>query len=82
MATETIGGFSHSRDAFPHECDPAGFRSPEWLLDFSFSPEAAAKPAASQTGYFLEGSRLLKQMGRARDNRQMLFRIDVETIRL
>ena len=75
MATATIGGFS-SLEALSQERDSTGPRSPEGLLDFSFLPEVAAKPLASQTRHFLQGSRLLKQMGCARDNLQMFFRFE------
>ena len=75
MATATIGGFS-SLEALSQERDSTGLRSPEGLLDFSFLPEVAAKPLASQTRHFLQGSRLLKQMGCARDNLQMFFRFE------
>jgi hypothetical protein len=36
----------------------------------------AFKPLASQTRHFLQGSRLLKQMGCARDDRQMFFSVE------
>ena len=74
-ATATIGGFS-SLEVLSQERDSTGLRSPEGLLDFSFLPEVAAKPLASQTLHFVQGSRLLKQMGCARDNLQMFFRFE------
>jgi hypothetical protein len=63
-------------EALSQERDSTGQRSPEGLLDFSFLPEVAAKPLASQTRHFLQGSRFLKQIGCARDHRQMFFRFE------
>jgi hypothetical protein len=63
-------------EALSQERDSTGPRLPEGLLDFSFLPEVAAKPLASQTRHFVQGSRLLKQMGCARDNLQMFFRFE------
>lgn len=45
-------------------------------LVFSFSAEIALEPSCCQTRYFLQGSRLLKQMGRARHDRQLFFRFE------
>lgn len=62
-------------DNFPEK--EAGARSRVGLLGRGFPPEVALKPLSRQACHFFQGTRLLEQMGRSGDHRQMFLDIEL-----